>query len=225
MLDNTIIVVTSDHGDMIGEKGLWFKMSPFEGSSRVPLMIAAPGLEPRSVEAPVSTIDINATLADLVGIDLSEVEPWTDGQSLLPLARGGTREAPVYMEYAAEGTQAPLVTIREGKWKFNHCEIDPPQLFDLEADPHETRNLAEDPDYAGTLAEFQAKVRARWDMQRFDAEVRESQAQRLIVYEALRNGHYYPWDHQPLQDASQRYMRNHMDLNIVEESQRFPRGE
>ena len=58
-----------------------------------------------------------------------------------------------------------------------------------------------------------------------DQQIRESQARRLIVYEALRNGHYYPWDHQPLQDASQRYMRNHMDLNEVEEAQRFPRGE
>ncbi len=55
--------------------------------------------------------------------------------------------------------------------------------------------------------------------------MRASQAQRLIVYEALRNGHYYPWDYQPLQDASERYMRNHMDLNEVEEAQRYPRGE
>ena len=225
VLDNTIIVVCSDHGDMIGEKGLWFKMSPYEGSSRVPLMIAAPGLTQNNVDTPVSTIDINATLADIVGIDLSEIEPWTDGQSLVPLAKGEARDAPVYMEYAAEGTVAPLVTIREGKWKFNHCEVDPPQLFDLEADPQEKNNLANDPAHAEKLAEYQAKMRQRWDMDQFDAEVRESQAQRLIVYEALRNGHYYPWDHQPLQDASQRYMRNHMDLNEVEEAQRFPRGE
>ena len=46
-----------------------------------------------------------------------------------------------------------------------------------------------------------------------------------IVYPALRNGTYYPWDHQPLQKASERYMRNHMDLNVLEESKRFPRGE
>ena len=59
----------------------------------------------------------------------------------------------------------------------------------------------------------------------YDAEVRQSQARRWIVYEALRNGSYYPWDHQPLQRASERYMRNHMDLNVLEESQRFPRGE
>ena len=60
---------------------------------------------------------------------------------------------------------------------------------------------------------------------RFDADVRASQARRLVVYDALRKGGYYPWDFQPLRKASERYMRNHMDLNILEESQRFPRGE
>jgi choline-sulfatase len=65
----------------------------------------------------------------------------------------------------------------------------------------------------------------RWDMKRFDAEVRESQARRWVVYEALRNGAYYPWDHQPLQKASERYMRNHMNLDNLEESKRYPRGE
>lgn len=67
--ENTVIVFVSDHGDMLGEKGLWFKMSFFEGSSRVPLMIAAPGLEPRRIDTPVSTLDVTPTLADLVGID------------------------------------------------------------------------------------------------------------------------------------------------------------
>ena len=62
-------------------------------------------------------------------------------------------------------------------------------------------------------------------MGEFDAEVRESQARRLIVYEALRSGSYYPWDYQPLQKASERYMRNHMNLNVLEDNKRFPRGE
>lgn len=225
MADNTIVLFVSDHGDMLGEKGLWFKMSPFEGSSRVPLMIAAPGLAPRRVDDPVSSVDVNATLADLVGIDLSAIAPWTDGQSLLPQARGEKRDEPVYMEYAAEGSYAPLVTVREGQWKYNHCEIDPPQLFDLDNDPGETHNLARDTTHDATLAEFNRKVMARWNLARFDTEVRESQARRLIVYEALRNGHYYPWDYQPLQVASERYMRNHMDLNELEEAQRFPRDE
>lgn len=225
MLDNTIILFVSDHGDMLGERGLWFKMSPYEGSSRVPLMISAPGIEPRRVDDPVSAMDVNATLADLVGIDLSAIEPWSDGESLLPLMQGGCRETPVYMEYAAEGSYAPLVTIRQGRYKFNHCELDPPQLFNLAEDPQELNNLAEDPAHTELLNEFQQHCRERWDMARFDANVRESQARRLIVYEALRNGAYYPWDYQPLQVASERYMRNHMDLNVVEENQRFPRGE
>ena len=65
----------------------------------------------------------------------------------------------------------------------------------------------------------------RADMAAYDAEVRQSQARRWVVYEALRNGAYFPWDYQPLQKASERYMRNHMDLNEVEDGQRYPRGE
>ncbi|MRG56029.1 choline-sulfatase [Phyllobacterium sp. SYP-B3895] len=226
MLDNTIIVFTSDHGDMLGERGLWFKMNFFEGSARVPLMIAGKGIDAQLVEAPVSTLDITPTLAALGGVDIAEVLPWTDGEDLGPLMRGdGARKSPVLMEYAAEGSNAPLVALRDGKHKFVHCEIDPPQLFDLESDPHELNNLAGDPGHAGVVADFTAKAHARWDMTAFDAAVRESQARRWVVYEALRNGSYYPWDYQPLQKASERYMRNHMDLNVLEENARYPRGE
>ena len=225
MLDDTVILFCSDHGDMLGERGLWFKMSFFEGSARVPLMIAGGGILAGRHESPVSNLDILPTLCDLAGVDLSVVAPWADGQSLLPLTRGEPRAEPVLMEYAAEGSYAPLVAIREGRWKFVHCELDSPQLFDLEADPRELTNLAADPAHQATVERFMEKVRARWDLARFDAEVRESQARRWVVYPALRNGAYYPWDFQPLQKASERYMRNHMDLNVLEDRQRFPRGE
>ncbi|MCR4264720.1 choline-sulfatase [Nitratireductor sp. ZSWI3] len=225
MLDDTIIVFCSDHGDMLGERGLWFKMSFFEGSSRVPLMIAGPGVAPGLYRTPVSNLDVLPTLCDLAGIDMSAITPWTDGTSLMPLMRGEERSEPVLMEYAAEGSYAPMVAIREGRWKFVHCELDPPQLFDLQSDPSETTNLATDPAHRGIVADFIAKVRSRWNMARFDEQVRESQARRWVVYPALRNGAYYPWDFQPLQKASERYMRNHMDLNLLEERQRFPRGE
>jgi choline-sulfatase len=220
-----IILFVSDHGDMLGERGLWFKMCFYEGSARVPLMISAPGMAPGLITDPVSNIDVCPTLCELAGADMSEVMPWTEGQSLVYLGQGGTRDAPVAMEYAAEASQAPLVSLRYGKWKYNRCTLDPDQLFDLEADPHELTNLAADPAHAGTLAQLQAKAAARWDLSAFDAAVRESQARRWVVYEALRKGGYYPWDYQPLQRASERYMRNHMDLNVLEESKRFPRGE
>ncbi|SMD04767.1 choline-sulfatase [Primorskyibacter flagellatus] len=220
-----IIVFVSDHGDMLGERGLWFKMSFFEGSSRVPMMISAPGMEPGLVTDPVSNIDICPTLCDLAGVSMEEVASWTQGESLVPLGKGAARDTPVAMEYAAEASCAPMVSLRYGKWKYNRCALDPDQLFDLENDPHEMTNLADVPAQAGTLATLRAKAEARWDLDRFDADVRQSQARRWIVYEALRNGSYYPWDYQPLQKASERFMRNHMDLNDVEENQRFPRGE
>ena len=225
MLDDTIILFCSDHGDMLGERGLWFKMNFYEGSARVPLMMAGKGIKAGLIGTPVSNLDVAPTLCDLAGIDMSGIAPWTDGQSLLPLAGGKPRSAPVLMEYAAEGSYTPMVAIREGKYKFVHCEIDPPQLFDLDADPRELSNLAADPAHADLVSAFTEKVRKRWDMAGFDASVRESQARRWVVYPALRNGAYYPWEFQPLQKASERYMRNHMNLDNLEESKRYPRGE
>ena len=222
--DATIIFV-SDHGDMLGERGLWFKMSFYEGSSRVPLMIASPDMAPGLNATPVSTIDVTPTLCDLAGVDMSEVMPWTQGESLVPLGNDGSRDTPVAMEYAAEGSYAPLVSLRYGKWKYNRCALDPDQLFDLEADPHELTNLADIPAHHRTLTQPLAYPPPRWDLAQFDADVRHSQACRWVVYDALRNGSYYPWDYQPLQKASERYMRNHMDLNVLEEIQRYPRGE
>ena len=222
--EDTIILFVSDHGDMLGERGLWFKMSFFEGSSRVPMMICAPQVAAGLVETPVSNIDVCPTLCDLAGVDMSEVMSWTEGHSLVPVANGEGR-GPVAMEYAAEASYAPMVALREGRFKYTRCALDPDQLFDLEADPHELTNLVDDPDHADTLADLRAKADARWDLDQFDADVRKSQARRWVVYEALRNGSYFPWDYQPLQKASERYMRNHMDLNVVEENARYPRGE
>jgi len=220
-----VILFVSDHGDMLGERGLWFKMSFYEGSSRVPMMMTAPNMKPGLVTTPVSNIDVCPTLCELAGVSMEEVMPWTTGESLVHLGQGGQRDTPVAMEYAAEASYAPMVSLRYGKWKYNRCALDPDQLFDLEADPREMTNLAEEPAHLGTVQSLRAKSEARWDLAAFDAAVRESQARRWVVYEALREGGYFPWDYQPLQKASERYMRNHMDLNVVEEKQRFPRGE
>ena len=127
------------------------------------------------------------------------------------------------MEYAAEGSAAPMVALRDGRWKITVSDGAAPTLHDLEADPHERADLAADPAHAATRARLEAEVRARWDLAAFDAAVRASQARRRIVYEALRAGTYTPWDHQPFRRASERFMRNHMDLNVLESRQRFPR--
>lgn len=225
MADNTIVLFVSDHGDMLGERGLWFKMSFLEGSARVPFMISVPGQSGKSVSTPTSTMDVLPTLTSLAGIDLGPLSKWLDGEDLSPYLYGDHQRGPVTMEYAAEGSIAPLVGIRDGQYKLIGCEEDPLILYDLEQDPEETTNLADSPDYAHIVAKLLQLADERWDLQKFDNDIRESQQRRHIVYEALRNGAYYPWDYQPLQKASERYMRNHMDLNILEEAQRYPRGE
>lgn len=224
LAEDTVVLFCADHGDMLGERGLWFKMSFFEGANRVPMFLHAPGrFAPRNVTEPTSTLDVLATLADLAGI-APDTSLAGDGRSLLPLARGETLPThPVYSEYAAEASIDPMVMIRQGSWKFNFCEADPPQLFDMEADPLELNNLAADPAQAQTLAAFTEQLHARWDIPAFREDVRRSQARRLTVYDSLRKGDHAPWDYQPEQKASERFMRNHMDLNVLEAHARYPR--
>jgi len=225
MAESTAVVFLSDHGEMLGERGLWYKMSFFEGSARVPLMIAAPGWAPRSIETPVSTLDVLPTLCQLAQAPLDAGAAWLDGESLVPLARGQGGRSPVAMEYAAEGSVAPMVALRDGRWKAIWAPPDPPQLYDLDSDPHELENLAPLPDHADLWADFERRFAARWDLAAFDQAVRASQRRRHIVYEALRQGTYTPWDFQPHEPASRRYMRNDMDLNVLESERRYPRSE
>ena len=120
-----IILFVSDHGDMLGERGLWFKMTFFEGSARVPLMISAPSIKPRHEATPVSTIDACPTLCDLASVSMEGIKPWTQGENLIPISNGVVRTIPVAMEYAEEASYAPLVSLRNGKFKYNRCKLDP----------------------------------------------------------------------------------------------------
>ncbi len=222
-IDDTIVMFVSDHGDMLGEKGLWFKMSFFEGSSRVPLMICAPDrFKPATIKEPSSTLDVFPTLVDLAG---GKVPHDVDGVSLVPAMEGDIESRQIITEYAAEGSISPMIMLREGAFKLNICPADPDQLFNLEDDPQEKNNLAADLAYTEQLEAMKVNIDSAYDFEAFTESVMTSQRQRLLVYEALRNGDYYPWDYQPLQLASERYMRNHKDLNVLESDARYPRFE
>ena len=221
--DNTVVLFLSDHGDMLGERGLWYKMSFFEGSARIPLMIAAPGWTPKSVTAPTSTLDVLPTICELASAPLGAGADWLDGESLVGLATGQGLRSAVKMEYAAEGSVAPMLALREGPWKAIFGPPDPPQLFHLETDPHELENLARRPEYAEVWQDFAKRFASLWNLSAYDDAVRKSQQRRRICYDALRQGTYTPWDYQPVQNAGRRFMRNDMDLNIVESSQRYTR--
>ena len=223
-LDDTIVLFLGDHGEMLGERGLWYKMNFFEGGARVPLVISAPGLvKPGRVDAAVSLIDVLPTLVELVGGDPTQVANPIDGRSLVPhlLGQGGHDE--VIGEYLAEGAVAPMVMIRRGRHKFIHSPADPDQLYDLVDDPGERQNRAGDPAQAGLVAAFKAEVAARWDLPALDAAVRQSQRRRHLVDAALMTGTTKPWDYQPYRDASRQYMRNTIDLDDLEAMARFPK--
>lgn len=224
-LDDTVVILTSDHGEMLGERGLWYKMSFFEGSVRVPLVVTAPSrFKAGRVPSPVTTMDLLPTLVGLAQDgDLSGIVGPLDGQSLLPLLAGEpSGRDTVTAEYLAEGAIAPVVMVRRGNVKLIHSPADPDQLFDLDTDPLERNNLADEPAHADLLADLRAEVAARWDLSRIDREVRESQQRRLAVRQALGNGVQAPWDFAPPYEASRRYIRNHMDLGALEAMARYP---
>jgi choline-sulfatase len=224
LADNTIIVFTGDHGEMLGERGLWYKMSWFEGSARVPLIISAPHLyEPHRVSASVSLVDILPTLVDMADPHATKALVGIDGHSLVPHCMGQGEHDEVIGEYLAEGAIAPNIMIRRGRLKFIHSPTDPDQLYDVADDPAERRNLVDDPAFAATLADFRLEVATRWDMARLGAEVRESQRRRRVVDDALTCGKLNSWDFQPFRDASKQYMRNSIDLDDLEAMARYPR--
>jgi choline-sulfatase len=223
LAQDTVVIVTSDHGEMLGERGFWYKMSFFEGASRVPLIVHAPGrFAARRVTRAVSLVDILPTLVE-IGQDGGKPElAETDGQSLIPHLTGAGGHDEALGEYLAEGAIAPIVMIRRGRYKFVLSPPDPDQLYDLESDPDERTNLAQKPERKELVASFRDEVTRRWDLPALDRAVRESQRRRRIVASALSLGTQAPWDYQPPRDASRQYIRNHMDLDALEARARFP---
>jgi arylsulfatase A-like enzyme len=157
LTDTTVVVFTSDHGYHLGDHGLWQKMSLFERSARVPLVIAAPGISARGTAAggPVELVDLYPTLADLAGI--TPPGP-LDGVSLAPLL-----ENPATTVRDAAFTQVRNgYSMRTERWRYIEWQAGEQgaQLYDMERDPGETTNLAHDPRHAATVAELKARLAA-----------------------------------------------------------------
>jgi choline-sulfatase len=225
--DDTVVLLLADHGDMLGERGLWYKMSFFEPACRIPLIVHAPRrFAARRVAHSASLVDLLPTLNELAGAKAENIAAPLAGHSLVPQLAGNAAKDrdrdEVIGEYLAEGAIAPLVMIRRGRYKFVHSPVDPDQLYDLLEDPDELQNLAPDPQHASRIGEFRAETARRWDLPTLHAAVLASQRRRHLVYDALRMGRYTPWDFQPHRDASRLYVRNDQDLGDLEAMARFP---
>ncbi len=218
LAENTIVIFTADHGEMLGERGMWFKMCLFEGAVRVPLIIAGPGWPVGAARAE------NTSLLDLAPTILGTAAPGFEGRDLLPLARGAAPDWPldVHAEYTAEGCDEPWLMLRRGARKMIWSETHGPQLFDLAQDPHEAHDLATLPAHEAEVARMIAAIRAHWDVPAIHAAVLGSQTRRHLLRAALAQGQRPPWDWQPPSDAAKQYVRSGDSPTLTKIRSRLP---
>ena len=161
--DSTIVVFWSDHGYHLGEHGLWMKQSLFEESARVPLIIVAPGAKGNGkvCARTVEFVDLYPTLAELTGLTSPKN---LEGASLKPLLDDPSKawNRPAFTQ--VQRGQFPGYSVRTERWRYIEWDdgAKGAQLYDHDADPHEYRNLAEDPKYADVVKEMKALVKKNW---------------------------------------------------------------
>lgn len=226
--EETVVVFTSDHGEMLGERGLWYKQSLLEGSVRIPLIVRMPGESPlkgRRVSNTVSLLDLLPTFVELgtEGGPVDYVEPIL-GHSLLPLlsTESNPWERPVFAEYSAEGTYAPCLMVRKGKFKYIYCETDPALLFDLEADPNELHNLAGDEAYAEVLSDLREEMLRVWNPDQYRRDALASQKRQWFIHRVLSKTTPNPWVFQPSSNAKDQYVRSGANTTFVKGQARLP---
>ncbi len=155
---NTIVVFMGDHGFHMGEHLLWQKMTLFEESSRVPLIIRAPGVTPAGsiCKRPVSQIDLYPTLADLCGLGAPS---GLEGISMAPLLRDPNRP----WKKGAFTTMGNGTSVRTERYRYNEWGgPEQAELYDHESDPRELRNLAKDPKFKEVVTELSALIKGGW---------------------------------------------------------------
>ena len=218
MDDDTVVVFTTDHGDMMGERGLWYKRTFFEEASRIPLMISWPStIEPKRLVNNVSLVDLLPTFCELGGdAGLAASIDILDGRSLVTLMTKGADDSlddVVYGENLSEGATAPILMVKRGSMKLVTSGCDPDQLFDLEADPNELVNLAGHPDYATVAAELHALTSARWDIEQLGRRVEQSQRRRQFLRAVDATSGRPDWSHRPPDQAGQGVLRDGVIYN------------
>jgi choline-sulfatase len=155
--ENTIILYTSDHGELLGEHGLWYKNSFYEGSVRVPFIWSYPKALPkgRAIDAHVMNMDIFPTLREMCNLTVPDN---LDGSSLLNLMQGnedGKDRMAISENYRGN---AGAFMVRKGAWKYCWYENSKAQLYNLTGDPEEGYNLIDEPRYSDLVKELHAIV-------------------------------------------------------------------
>ena len=189
LAENTVVIHTSDHGESLGEHGLWCKMNFYEQAARVPLQISWPGVLPggRRVPGAVSLVDLTTTIVDLGKVPDDDRALWAmDGDSLLPLIQGdgAAWKDEAFVEHLAHGTDRARAMIRQGSWKLSYSHGDPPdlELYNLDTDPGEFTNLAGNPAHQQVQDRLLSRIMELWgDPDRLTHRIVASQEARLLI--------------------------------------------
>ncbi len=162
-LKNTLFIYTSDHGESLGEHGLWHKNNLYDVAARIPLVMAGAGLPQNvKIETPVAHVDIVATMLDLAG---STALDKLRGHSLVPFLQGKSASQPefAYSESHSEGNCTGSFMIRKGDWKYIHFSWYDDLLFNVAQDPGEFNNLIDKPETSDIQAELKKILYAQVD--------------------------------------------------------------
>lgn len=220
--ENTLVVVTSDHGEMLGEHGMWFKRTFFEPSIRVPLIFQGPRVSHpgRNSQRTVSLLDLFPTFVDLAQIpDAPAVTENCPGNSLLPDLsdiRYPNDDPGILVEYFSEGSYQPLrAWVQNGK-KLVQVRGERSLFFDLDKDPHEMANRLDEAENTPVFQNMKQKLEATWDPASMREKVLRSQQERFWIREKFGEGPFESWDVKPNYDDS-RYVR---DYDAQESSRR-----
>ena len=178
--ETTRIIYTADHGEMLGAHGLWWKNCMYEESVGVPVIVAGPDVPAGKVsQTPVNAVDCFPAIVEAVGATLAPEDANLPGESLFELANAPDRDRVIFSEYHASMSPSGIFMIRDGRFKYVYYVGFEPRLFDLNADPGETRNLAADPAYADALAACEATLRRICDPEAVDRRAKADQQARI----------------------------------------------
>ncbi len=179
LTDETRIVYTSDHGEMLGKHGFWTKSVMYEESAGIPLILAGDGVPAgETVDTPASLIDLHPTILESAGAEADETET-PQAHSLFRLAQGERPDRTVISEYHDGGSIAGFFMLRQGDWKYVHYVGHPPQLFNLAEDPEERVDLGQDPAREARRRACEGRLREILDPEAVNARAFADQKRRI----------------------------------------------
>jgi len=203
--ENTRVLYSADHGDTMGDHGVYFKSTMYEGSVGIPMIMSGPDIpKGERSDVIVSLADVYPTVLDCVGLARDERERELPGSSLIPYAQGQQEARTAFSEYYSQGIYTAMFMLRKGRYKYVHYVGEQPQLFDLENDPLEETDLAGQAEYQHVLDEMYGELKKTADVEQLEIDSKAAQKRLLDAHggqeEFLRN--FKPTLFSPIPDLS-----------------------